>query len=335
MNAADQKKAPAPGFIAAAVYNIISILLFPITVLGYVFWGFGATLGGRGSGISGTAQGPLSARFFAHQLGTRRDEAANRLMLSLPNVPPLGLRLFTWPMVIAHRLSGYVPKAFRYPFEGEIPREFQASARMTFFDKVVEQNIPPITQFVILGAGFDTRALHLPKDAKVRSFEVDMPKTQAVKRETLEKAGIDTAGITFVPADFEKDDWLARLVEAGFDLKKPALFIWEGVMVYLDRGAVEETLRKIASTAKGSIIAFDYFTVEPLLSNDLYWRFGRAATSAGGEPFKFGIDSTPPSRERIAELLQSCGLSLAEQITLGQETEGKRAWGGFATAIVK
>jgi hypothetical protein len=60
-------------------------------------------------------------------------------------------------------------------------------------------------------------------------------------------------------------------------------------------------------------------------------------TKAAGEPLTFGVDSTPPSRERLAELLRSCGLSLGEQRTLGveRETEGKRAWGGFATAIVE
>ncbi len=115
---------------------------------------------------------------------------------------------------------------------------------------------------------------------------------------------------------------------------EPALFLWEGVIMYLDRAAVEATLRKIASTAKGSVVAFDYMTTEPLESKALYWRFARAATTAGGEPLKFGVDSTPPSRERLAALLQSCGLSLVEQRTLGQETDGKRAWGGFATAIV-
>ena len=61
----------------------------------------------------------------------------------------------------------------------------------------------------------------------------------------------------------------------------------------------------------------------------------RASLSAGGEPLKFGVDSTPPSRERLAELLQSCGLTLIEQRTLGQEAEGKRALGGFAIAAVK
>jgi hypothetical protein len=55
---------------------------------------------------------------------------------------------------------------------------------------------------------------------------------------------------------------------------------------------------------------------------------------AEGEPLRFGIDSTPPSRDRLAELLRSCGLALAEQRALGQETDGKRARGGFAVATV-
>jgi len=67
----------------------------------------------------------------------------------------------------------------------------------------------------------------------------------------------------------------------------------------------------------------------------LYLRIVRASLRAGGEPLKFGIDSTPPPSERLAELLRSCGLSLVAQQTLGQETEGKRALAGFAIAIVK
>jgi len=335
MNEHNQKVISARDPIAATVFYILSVLLFPVTLIGYVIWVGKALLAGRTSGVSGTAQGPLSARWFQHNLGTRRDEAANRLMLVLPGVPILGLRLVASPLLLAHRVSGYVPKAFRYPFEGDIPMQYEASARQTFFDTVVDRSLTDIAQFVILGAGFDTRAFRLPKDTRVRSFEVDAPKTQATKREMLKKAGIDSTRVTFVAADFEKEDWLARLVDAGFNPDEPALFLWEGVIVYLDREAVETTLRKIASTAKGSVVAFDYFTTEALESQALYWRYARAGTRAAGEPLKFGIDSTPPSRERLAEFLQSCGLALGEQRTLGQETEGKRAWGGFATAMVK
>lgn len=282
-----------------------------------------------------TAQGPLSARWFQHHLSTRQDEPANRLMMVVPGVSPLAVWLVFGPMLLAHRLSGYVPKSFRYPFEGDVSIQVQGAARQTFYDSFLQRYLATVAQFVILGAGFDTRALRLPKEARVRSFEVDAPKTQAVKREILEKAGIDSTGVTFVAADFEKEDWLTRLVEAGFDAGKASLFIWEGVTPYLDREAVEDSLRKIANSAKGSIVAFDYFTTEVLESQAFYMRYARAGTRAAGEPLKFGIDSTPPSRERVAELLQSCGLTLVEQRTLGQETEGKRAWGGFAIATVK
>jgi len=323
------------GILSATVYYLLYLAFLPVTVLGYVIWVGGAIVGGRGSGVSGTAQGPLSARFFEHKLGVRQDDAACRLMVAMPNVPPLGLNLFTWPMLLAHRVTGFVPKAFRYPFEGEIPPQYHASARMTFYDAAVERYLTTIDQFVILGAGFDTRAFRLPDASRVRCFEVDTPATQSVKRDTLRKAGIDSSHVTFVSADFERDDWLELLVGAGFDMDKPALFLWEGVMVYLDSDAVEATLRKIASTAKGSAVAFDYFTTDPLTSKALYWRYARMGTSAVGEPLKYGIDSTPPSRERIAELLESCGLSLGEQVTLGREGGDTRAWGGFAVGVVE
>jgi methyltransferase (TIGR00027 family) len=167
------------------------------------------------------------------------------------------------------------------------------------------------------------------------SFEVDTPKTQSVKREMLETAGIDASKVAFVAADFETEDWLGKLVEEGFDTARPALFLWEGVLIYLDRKAVEDTLRKVASCAKSMLIAFDYYSSVSLESDRAYWRFARASTKAAGEPLKFGIDSTPPLRDRTAELLASCGLALLEQQTLGHESKKERAWGGFAVTVVE
>lgn len=317
----------------STVFYIVTILLYPVTLLGYVIW-IGRLLMRRRSGVSATAQGPLAARWLQHRLGTRHDEPAHRLLMVLPGVSPLAVRLVFGPMLFAHRLSGYVPQAFRYPFQGNVSLQNQASARQTFYDSVVDRYLTDVAQFVILGAGFDTRAFRLPSETRVRSFEVDTLKTLTIKQEVLEKADVDPAGVTFVAADFEQKDWLSRLVEAGFDSDKPALFLWEGVTPYLDRAAVEDTLRKIASIAQGSVIAFDYFTTEVLESQSLYLRMVRASLRAGGEPLKFGIERTPPSREQLVALLQSCGLSLNEQRTFGQETGGKRAWGGFATAVV-
>jgi methyltransferase (TIGR00027 family) len=334
MNQNDQKTVPTRGPAAAAVYYLLNILLFPITLIGYVLMSV-SFYAGRKSAVSGTALAPLTGRWLLHNLGSRQDEPANRLMMAMAG---LSVSLTLGPMIFAHQVSGYVPKAYRYPFQGEITLGNQGAARQTLFDNVVEQHLPDIAQFVILGAGFDTRALRLkgtPKYAPVRSFEIDTPPTLAFKRERLARAGIDSTGVTFVPADFEKEDWVTRLINAGFNPSQPALFIWEGVVPYLDQEAVKDTLRKIASTAKGSIVAFDYFTSEVLESQALSMRSVRASLNAGGEPLRFGVDSTPPSRERLAELLQSCGLTLIEQCTLGQETEGKRAWGGFAISAVK
>lgn len=321
-------------FIAAVIYYLIFIVLLPVFLLGYVIWVV-KFLVGRKSGASATALSPLFGRWLQHQMGTRPDEATDRLWRVNSSVPPLAWHLVAEPILLAQRVSGYAPKSYRYPFEGEVTIQNQGWARQTFYDRVVQQYIPEMAQFVILGAGYDTRALNLPKDTPIRSFEIDTPGTSAGKRALLAKAGIDTTGVVLVGADFEQEDWLAKLVEAGFNVSQPTLFIWEGVTPYLDREAVEDTLRKIASTAKGSSVAFDYFTTEVVESKALMMRSIRASLSAGGEPLKFGIDSTPPLRERTAELLQSCGLALIEQRTLGQETSGKRAWGGFAIVSVR
>jgi methyltransferase (TIGR00027 family) len=319
---------------AAFAFYVLSIVLLPVSLLGYVIW-VGKLLAAKPSGVSTSAQAPLSSRWAMHNFGVRDDQAGNRLLPILPGVPGLGMRLAFWPTVFAHRVTGFVPKTFRYPFEGEIPPQAEASARVTFFDSAVDRFLPRIDPLVILGAGFDTRPYRLPQDTPVSSFEVDAPKTQAVKRVMLDKAGIEARKVTFVPADFEKDDWLAKLVDAGFDPGRPALFLWEGVTMYLDREAIEDTLCKVAGCAKGSLLAFDYFTTETLQSSMLYWWYGRAAAKAVGEPMKFCVDSTPPSRARLSELLRSCGLALLEQHELGRETKKKRAWGGFAIAVVE
>ena len=178
MNENHQKTVSARNPIAALVYYLILILLLPVFLLGYVIW-IGSMFARRKSSASATAQAPLFARWLEHHQGTRPDEGASRLLPVAPGVPPLGWRLVGGPLLLAHRISGYVPKAFRYPFEGEITLQNQGGARQTFYDRMIQQYTPEMAQFVILGAGYDTRALNLPKDTPVRSFEVDTPATIA------------------------------------------------------------------------------------------------------------------------------------------------------------
>jgi methyltransferase (TIGR00027 family) len=321
--------------IAFAVFRSIQIVGFPSALVGYVLFVVKLIEYSRRSGVSATVLASFYTRWMQHQLGTRRDEPCAQLMTVLPNVSQPGLRLVTGPTLLAHRLTGYVPRIYRYPYEGVPPMKDQPTARTTFFDAALARHLAGIDQLVVLGAGLDTRAYRPPAGTNLRCFEVDTPRTQAFKRAMLRRAGVDTTRVIFVPADFEREGWLGELVAAGFEPDRPSFFLWEAVTMYLDRQAVERTLREIAATAPGSVVAFDYFSTDLLEDRSLFMRYARSVVSATGEPFgTFGIDSTPPVRQRVAAFLASCGLSLEEQRNFGEETGRQRAAAGFVTATV-
>jgi methyltransferase (TIGR00027 family) len=319
--------------VAATVFRVIQVCLFPFALVGYVLFLVKVIRYSRKSGASATVLASFYTRWMQHQLGTRPDEPCARLMRVLPNVSHLGLRLVTAPTLLAHRLTGYVPRIYRYPYAGVPPMKDQPAARTTFFDAALERHLSRIDQLVVLGAGLDTRAYRLPAGTRVRCFEVDTPRTQRFKREMLQKAGMDATRVTFVPADFAREDWFAKLAGAGFAPDQPSIFLWEAVTMYLDRETVERTLRRIASTARGSVVAFDYFSSELPTERSLFLRSARAALKAMGEPFRsFGIDTIPPASQQAATFLASCGLALEEHRTFGEETDRKHALGGFAVA---
>jgi len=321
--------------VAATIFRIVQIILFPVAAVAYVVLLIKLIMYSRRSGASATVLASFYTRWMQHKLRTRRDEACERLMKVLPNVSQTAMQLVAAPTLVGHWLTGYVPKIYRYPYEGVPPMTHQPAARTTFYDAAVERHLSDIEQFVILGAGLDTRSYRLPPQTQVRCFELDTPKTQAFKREMLRLAGVDATRVTYVPVNFQVKDWLDKLLDAGFTPDRPSLFIWESVTMYLDREAVVDILRAIAGTASGTVVAFDYFAAEMLQSRSLFMRYARAVLKTFGEPFgTFDIDHTPPARNQVAAFLESCGLSLEEHRNFGQETAGKRAMAGFAIAIV-
>ena len=72
---------------------------------------------------------------------------------------------------------------------------------------------------------------------------------------------------------------------------------------------VEDALLRRAELAANTVVAFDAFTCDGLESNPSLMRSIRASLSAGGEPLKFGIDSTPPVNNRMVALLDAAGSS--------------------------
>ena len=72
-------------------------------------------------------------------------------------------------------------------------------------------------QYVMLGAGLDTFAFREKEFlSKHRVFEVDHPLTQKDKIERITRAGCTIPdNLTFVPADFTKDNVAERLIDGG------------------------------------------------------------------------------------------------------------------------
>lgn len=165
-------------------------------------------------------------------------------------------------------------------------------------------------QVVVLGAGLDTFAYRNPHEG-LRVFEVDLPATGEWKAERLRASGIEIpAGTVAVGCDFERDDFLERIVAAGFDPGRPAYFLWLGVVPYLSRDAVVSTLRRIGSVPGGEV-AFDYPAPVTGLS-----RRGRARRTAFeqrvaalGEPL-----TEPWEPSEIAAALRAAGFTEIEDL---------------------
>jgi methyltransferase (TIGR00027 family) len=118
-----------------------------------------------------------------------------------------------------------------------------------------------VRQYVILGAGLDTFAYRNQDHGRIRIFEVDFPAMQQWKRDCLRVAGMkEPASLTYVPVDFERATLAEGLGQAAFCCRGPAFFSWLGVTMYLEEGAVMNTLRFIASLAPGS---FQYTSIYP------------------------------------------------------------------------
>ena len=162
-------------------------------------------------------------------------------------------------------------------------------------DLVAEALADGVTQVLLLGAGYDSRAYRIPAMADVRVFEVDHPATQATKQR-LVRAFVHPdrrTHVRFVPVDLVAGSLDVALREAGFAPLERTVVVWEGVTNYLTEPAVDGTLRYLARmTASGSRIIFTYVDRAALdgtgkFSGVAEWH---AVVREQGEPWTFGFD---------------------------------------------
>lgn len=192
-----------------------------------------------------------------------------------------------------------------------------------------------VRQYLVVGAGLDTFAYRNPyRDEGLRVFEVDHPGTQQWKQQLLAESGIDvSASLTFVPADFERDDLGSALRQAGFQPDQAACVSWMGVTMYLTADAVAATLRTLAGFAPGSRLCFDYRLpvtmlnpVERVINEVIGQR-----VAALGEPWLSTFDPT-----QLQKQLLDLGFGSAESATpeslnaryFARRKDGLRAGGG-------
>lgn len=144
-------------------------------------------------------------------------------------------------------------------------------------------------QLVVLGAGLDTLAWRVQLAHSACScFELDHPATQAIKR----RAAAGGAPV-LVGADLLHDSPAEALsAEPGFDARQPALFIAEGLLMYLPPARVAALFRDVAGiAAPGSRFAFTF--METRAGQALAFHNGRRAIDWWlrwrGEPFRWGL----------------------------------------------
>ena len=154
---------------------------------------------------------------------------------------------------------GLRPKGWRSRFHFEhLTRESQMMvARTVAIDAELCSAAAP--QVVILGAGLDGRAWRMRELVSAVVFEVDHPDSQQQKRQRIAALSCEAREVRFVPLDFSLGGLAQALEAAGHNPRVPTAWIWEGVVMYLNRNEIETTLSTVeARSAPGSRLIVAY-----------------------------------------------------------------------------
>jgi len=185
---------------------------------------------------SRTAQGVLAERALLTEMGVLSDPVARKMV-----APPWAA--FMWFM-----------RHWPFPTKpGSVTRAGLA-ARVSWYDAQVQRAIETgVQQIAVIGAGYDSRAWRFASSG-VQFYELDLGITQRDKRRRA-----PAGGPTFVEADLWTQSAAPALRDGGLDRSRAALFILEGLTMYLTEDVVRRQLGDLAeSSASKSLIAVDF-----------------------------------------------------------------------------
>lgn len=221
--------------------------------------------------------------------------------------------------LMGHKFSVWVTKKFALGFHEHL------ISRTRFIDDLIEKSAAnKIEQYVILGAGYDSRAHRLKLTSGLKIFEVDQPEVQERKRSKLPKEIPNAENVTYVGIDFNHQSLKEQLLNAGFDQSKSTIITLEGVSQYISKEAVNSTLNELAALTQNSNTTLFMSYVDRQLRENPKACFGKEYVKAekiaaliqklaakAGEPW-----ISLYSAEEIEDLLAQNGFSLTENKTL-------------------
>ncbi len=192
--------------------------------------------------------------------------------------------------------------------------------RTRYIDDILKENIEEMEQILILGAGFDTRALRIEGIERLNVFEVDLPQIISKKKKGLKNIYQELPEhLRLVEIDFEERSLKEVLLKNNFDENKKTFVIWEGVTQYLEKEAVDKVFDYFAELKSESRVLFTYIIKEVVAGSERSQADQKIIdfVKEMGSPWKTGFKST-----EIEEALKSRGLELIED--LGRDEYKKR-----------
>ncbi len=260
----------------------------------------------------GTAQGVAKQRLIETIAGPEKsvinDPYADKFVIGSGVIKLMGHRLNVW-------LTSKLAPGFHE----------HLISRTRFIDDLIEKSAKEgVQQYVILGAGYDSRAnrLNLPPSLKI--FEVDQPEVSDIKLSKLPKDLPNLENITYVNVDFSYQSLSEQLLTAGFDKTKSTIFTLEGVSQYITKEAVSSTIQELSLITKDARSIFFMSYVDELLKKDPAACFGKGypnptkkanliqtLSAKVGEPWiSFYRD------EEVESILAENGYAIKENVTL-------------------
>ena len=221
--------------------------------------------------------------------------------------------------LMGHKLNAWLSEKLAPGFHEHL------IARTKFIDELIEKSaVNGIEQYVILGAGYDSRAHRLELPSSLKIFEVDQPEVSDNKLAKLPKELPNSENVTYVNIDFSYQSLTDQLIGAGFDQEKSTIFTLEGVSQYITKEAVSSTIKELASLTRDTNSIFFMSYVDELLDKNPEACFGegypnpakkasliKGLSAKVGEPWISFYNGA-----EIEDLLSQNGYSIEENVTL-------------------